>query len=107
MQEPVPSLSADLYSAIMNSLEKATVPANLPINSLQGTSAISGLLPGVTQNLMNNAAALQIQSMIQQNLPMFMQQQQPNISPPQPTKKKAGPGRPKGSSSALNAAIPG
>lgn len=68
---------------------------------------MSGFMPGVSQNLMNNATALQLQSILQQNLPVFMPQQQQNISPPQPTKKKVGPGRPKGSSSALNTTIAG
>jgi hypothetical protein len=97
MEKPAPNLSAELQSAIKQALENATLPPNAPSISQLQRSSVAGLLPAMMPNMMNNATALQLQQMLQQNLPMMLPQQ--TVSPPVPTKKKAGPGRPKGSGS--------
>jgi hypothetical protein len=101
----MPFLNADLHSQIKNTLNSTAIPSTSAGSVMQpslGTAAsyLSSLMP-----VTNNAVALQqLQTMIQlqqQNLPAIVQQQ--NIPQPPPTKKKAGPGRPKGSGSASQA----
>lgn len=101
-QKPIPLLKPELHSAIKQAVESASLPPLQQIGQIQGPG-VGNLLPTILPNVMNNAAALQLQQILQQNLPMMIPQQQ-NIHPIAPAKKKAGPGRPKGSGSQLSLA---